>query len=92
MRLIIALGALVILSLQYKAWFSDVGFRATAQMRTEVDAERAKVTVLAARNQVLAAEIAALNSGADVMEARARLDLGMIRKGEVFLLVADNVR
>ncbi len=92
MRLIIALGVLLILALQYKAWFSDVGFRAAAQLRTEVEAEKAKVTVLAASNQVLAAEIMALKSGTDVMEARARLDLGMIRKGEVFLLVADNVR
>ena len=92
MRVIIIIGVLLILALQYKAWFGPVSFRAVAELRTEVEAERSKLAVLAARNQVLAAEVLALKSGTEVMEARARLDLGMIRQGEVFLLIADNAQ
>lgn len=89
MKLIIAVALFIIASLQYKAWFSDVGYRAAGSLEQQLTEQKAKTARLAASNAVLAAEVFALNSGTEVFEARARLVLGMIREDEVFVLVDD---
>jgi cell division protein FtsB len=89
MRLIVLVAVVIILSLQYKAWFSDVGYRAADELAVRLRAQQQQTAKLAARNSVLAAEVMALNTGTDVMEARARMVLGMIRQDEVFVLVND---
>ena len=40
-------------------------------------------------NQQLAAEVKALKTGLDEVEARAREELGMVKPGETFYLVVD---
>jgi cell division protein FtsB len=89
MRLIVAVAVFIIASLQYKAWFSDVGYRAARSLESRLAEQKDKTARLAASNAVLAAEVVALNSGTEVFEARARLVLGMIREDEVFVLVDD---
>lgn len=89
MKLIVAVALLIIGSLQYKAWFSDVGYRAARSLESQLAAQKEKTARLAASNAVLSAEVFALNSGTEVFEARARLVLGMIREDEVFVLVDD---
>jgi len=91
-RLIVTVALLIVICLQYKAWFSDVGYRAVDELQARLEAQKAQTAELAARNEVLAAEVVALKTGTDVMEARARLVLGMIRQDEVFLLVADEAK
>ena len=44
----------------------------------------------ARRHAELAAEVQALKSGLDAVEARARTELGMIKNGETFYLVVDS--
>ena len=41
------------------------------------------------RNRLLTAEVLALRSGHDAVEARARKDLGMVKEGETFFLVPE---
>ncbi len=83
-------GLLVLLVLlQYKAWFGAVGYLANEEMRAEVAAQNQRAEVLRQRNRILTAEVLALQRGLDAVEARARNDLGMVKADEVFYLVGS---
>ncbi|MCX7120738.1 MAG: cell division protein FtsB [Gammaproteobacteria bacterium] len=85
----IILGALIVLLLllQYEFWFSDGGMKTVFQMQKSISAQAKTNDQLDKRNQVLIAEIKDLQSGNAAIEARARNDLGMVKKGEVFYQV-----
>ena len=44
---------------------------------------------LAVRNRKMTAEVLALQGGNKAFESRARSELGLVKKGEVFYLIAD---
>ena len=80
---------MVLIGLQVRLWFSDVGIVAQRDLAARV-AEQARHTQdLQRRNRLLAVEVAALKSGSAGVEARARSELGMIKEGETFYLVVD---
>ncbi len=81
--LVLLLGAL-----QYKAWFSDVGHVAAADLREQIAAQQLRASELAVRNDALVAEVLALKTNSDAIESRARADLGMVKNGEQYYLVA----
>jgi len=83
----IGLLVLAALLLQYKFWFSDVGFFRARILATEVAKHEQRLDRLKERNRILAAEVRAQKKGLDAVEAKARTDLGMIRAGETFYLV-----
>jgi cell division protein FtsB len=87
--LIVVLAALVAL-LQYRAWFGDVGYFAAQELAGEVDDQRRRGEELARRNEMLTAEVVALKTGIEALEARARKDLGMVKQGETFYLIPDD--
>jgi cell division protein FtsB len=93
MRALLVVLLVVIALLQYKAWFSDVGYFAEERMRAQIAQEQERAQELEDRNRRLTAEVLALKRGKDdgyaAVEARARGDLGMIRKGETFYQVPD---
>jgi len=89
LRYLIALPLLLAALLQAKAWFSDVGARGARALRAELEAQQRRTAVLESRNRLLTAEVLALQDGLEVVESRARNDLGMIREGETFYLVPD---
>lgn len=89
MRIGIALLLFLTAALQYKVWFSDVGYLAGARLQSEVDKQRQRTAVLRERNRNLTAEVMALTEGLEAVESRARSDLGMIERGETFYLVPD---
>jgi cell division protein FtsB len=91
MRIVTLILCLLLVLLQYKAWFSDVGYVAAERLRVEVDEQRQRGAVLARRNEILTAEVLALKAGVEGFEARARNDLGMIKTGETFYLVPDDL-
>lgn len=80
------LGTLVILLLllQYEFWFSDGGMKTVWKMQKDISVQSKTNAALDKRNQILIAEIKDLQSGNAAIEARARNDLGMVKKGEVY--------
>lgn len=84
----VALGVLL-LALQYKVWFSDVGYFAAQRLAAVVEEQRVRSELMARRNEILTTEVLALQQGDEALEARARTDLGMIKKDETFYLIAD---
>jgi cell division protein FtsB len=91
MRIVMFILAVLLVLLQYKAWFSDVGYFAAERLNAVVDEQRRRGEVLARRNEILTAEVLALKGGVEALEARARNDLGMIKEGETFYLVPDDL-
>jgi cell division protein FtsB len=77
----------LLLALQYKAWFGDAGFFESAALREQVISQRERAELLAQRNRLLTAEVLALKDGLAAVESRARSDLGMIKQGETFYLI-----
>lgn len=84
-------GALMVLLvlLQYEFWFSDGGMKTVWQIRHSIEKQKQINTQLDQRNQLLISEIKDLQNGHAAIEARARNDLGMVKKGEVFYRVVD---
>jgi cell division protein FtsB len=93
MRALIVILLLLVVSLQYKLWLSDVGHVGAQRLQAQLDAEARRAEQLETRNRRLMAEVVALRNGPEdgyiAVEARARMDLGMIRAGEIFYLVPD---
>lgn len=87
MRVVMGFLVLLLLTLQYKAWFGDSGHLQAAALHDKVDSQRTRAELLAQRNQLLTGEVLALKSGYAAVESRARSDLGMVRQGETFYLV-----
>ena len=88
MKLAILGLILTLAALQAKVWFSDVGHFAAADLKQEVLEQQARAERVAAANQRLVAQVRALRTGTDAIEASARADLGMIRQGEEYYVVA----
>jgi len=89
-RAVVGLLLLLLAGLQYKAWFGDSGYLAARALEKQVDQQRARAELLEQRNRLLTAEVLALKGGLEAVESRARSDLGMIKEGETFYLVADD--
>ena len=89
MKKIILFLAVLLVLLQYKIWLGKGGIPKILQLQDEVDIAQAKVDKLKERNQALDAEVQDLKKGLDAIEERARSDLGMIAKDEVYYQVID---
>jgi Septum formation initiator len=83
--LIISLFALIVL--QYRLWFADDGLLKAFHLKRIVGDLQAKNASIAKQNVYLAGEINVLKKGGTAIENRARSDLGMVKKGEVFYQV-----
>jgi len=76
-------------ALQYRLWLGDGGVLPRHQLQIAVDQATQRNEAFAKRNAVLQAEVDDLGKGGQAIEARARSELGMIRKGETFYLVVQ---
>lgn len=84
MKMILGVLLVLLLLLQYELWFSDGGIKTVWQIQKSISVQAQKNDQLDKRNQALIAEIKDLQSGNAAIEARARNDLGMVKKDEVF--------
>jgi len=90
MKLLITFLAVLLVLLQYKLWIGDDGIRDVLELRDTVEEQRIKNRQVKQRNDVLQAEVDDLKTGLDVVEAKARSELGMIKEGETFIHIVDN--
>jgi cell division protein FtsB len=86
----VILGLLLLLGLlQYRLWVGEGSLAELHALRAQIDEYRQELERLEARNLALAAEVEDLRSGLEAIEDRARSELGMIQRGEVFLQVIE---
>ena len=88
--MIFALSGLAVLAvLLFRFWFSESGWFAVRDLEANVEAQMRQTADLAQRNRVLAAEVMTMKEGNEIVESRARTDLGMVAEGETFYVVVD---
>lgn len=89
MKLIGAILILLLIWLQYRLWLGDGGIPEVLGLEQEIETIQAQVSRLEERNQALAAEVSDLKKGIEAIEERARSELGMIKKDEIYFQVID---
>lgn len=87
--LAIAIATVVLAMMQYQYWYGEYG-RANL---TEVKSQLAEQTRLnqeqSYKNSILLADVKDLKSGLSAIEEHARLDLGLIKRGETFVQLSN---
>jgi cell division protein FtsB len=88
MRLLtLALAALLVL-VQAELWLGRSGLPRVVELRLRLDEQRAANAAAARRNQQLDAEVRDLKDGHEMVEEKARYDLGMVKPDEILVQVA----
>ena len=91
MKKVIVLLFVLLVMLQYTIWLGDGGIPEILQLENEVEVVQLQVDKLKERNQALEAEVLDLKKGMHAIEERARSELGMIGKDEVYYqVISDN--
>lgn len=89
MKILIAVLAALLLTLQYRLWFADGGLAEVYRLKKEIATQEEHNARLRERNEALAAEVRDLKKGMEAVEARARSELGMVGEGETFFRVIE---
>jgi cell division protein FtsB len=89
--LAIALVA-VLVALQYPLWIGKGSWLKVWELDRSLAQQKDQNAKLKARNDALEAEVKDLKEGLDAVEERARLELGMIKKDEIFYQVVPPKR
>ncbi|MBL0141821.1 MAG: cell division protein FtsB [Betaproteobacteria bacterium] len=89
MKALAAVLAGLTLVLQYPLWFGKGGWLRVRDLDRQMVAQQAVNAGLKARNDALDAEVRDLKQGLDAIEERARTELGMIRKDEIFVQIVE---
>ena len=79
--------AALLVALQYPLWLGKGGWARVWDLDRQLAAQREQVARLKARNDALDAEVRDLKQGYDAIEEHARMQLGMIKRDEIFFQV-----
>jgi cell division protein FtsB len=75
---------------QFRLWVGDESLAEVWRLRQAIVSQTSENALLASRNQRLEAEVRDLKNGLEAVEERARLELGMIRKGEIYFQIVEH--
>lgn len=89
MRLVTLISLVLLALLQYRLWFGNGSMREVWQLQDDVAAQETENNRLLERNRSLAAEVLDLKQGEAAIEERARSEMGMIRRDEIFYQIMD---
>ena len=89
MRTLTIVFAALIALLQYPLWLGKGCWLRVWEIDRQVQAQKDRNGKLRARNDALDAEVRDLKQGYDAIEERARYELGMIKRDEIFFQVLD---
>lgn len=90
MRWLFGLLTILLLLLQYPLWFSDNSLPDAWQLKSKIEVQIAENSALEERNRLLDAEVLNLKKGLEVVEEKARTELGLIKEGETFFQVIES--
>ncbi len=89
-RLLIAILLLLLCGLQYRLWVGEGGFAQVAVIKAGIKQQKEDNARLEKRNQRLETQVIEFKKGLDSVEEHARNQLGLIKKGETFFLLAED--
>ena len=81
--------AALLVALQYPLWLGKGSWLKVWELDRSLEQQRENNAKLKARNDALDAEVRDLKQGLEAVEEHARLDLGMIKKDEIFYQVVN---
>lgn len=90
MRPITITLAILLLVIQYPLWLGKGGWLRVADLHRQLEAVQEKNELQKTKNAKLASEVQSLNAGTEAIEERARSELSMIKKGEVFIQLLND--
>ena len=85
MRLVPFVLVALLLLVQAERWFGKGGVPRVMALRSELASQQADNDKARAANERLAAEVADLKEGLEMVEEKARFDLGMVKPDEIFV-------
>ena len=78
---LVALHVLV----QAELWFGKGGVPRMVELQRKLAAQRSTIALARHRNDQLSAEVSDLKEGLEMVEEKARFELGMIKPDEIFV-------
>lgn len=85
----LSVPAVLILILLYRIGFDDTGVIASWKLEQQIETLSADVETQQSRNDWLSAEVISLQTSDELIEEKAREDLGLIKENESFYLILD---
>lgn len=89
MKWISAILIVLLLGLQYRLWVGEGSVAEIARLSKAIEKQRAENERLHERNAALDGEVQDLKQGVEAIEERARSELGMVKKDEVFFQIVE---
>ncbi len=90
MKALIALLIALLALVQFRLWVGDESLAEVWRLRQAIEYQTSENTLLESRNQRLEARVRDLKNGLEAVEERARLELGMIRRGEIYFQIIED--
>ena len=90
MKILAAVLCALIVLIQYPLWVGKGGWVRAWQLEKDLSTQTNRNGELEARNAALAAEVRDLKQGSEALEERARRELGMVKRDEIFFQYQDS--
>ena len=87
MKVLTAFLAALVVALQYPLWIGKGSWLRVSELDQALAQQKGTTASLKARNEAMDAEVRDLKVGLDAVEEHARLELGMIKRDEIFYQV-----
>ena len=88
MRLVTLALAVLLALVHAELWFGKSGVPRVMELQAKLDAQLADNASARHRNEQLDAEVNDLKEGLEMVEEKARFDLGMVKPDEIFVQYA----
>lgn len=86
-RLIPAILIALLLIVHGQLWFGRGSVGSVAELQHKLDAQKVANTQAQQANERLASEVNDLKEGLEIVEEKARMELGMVKPNEIFVNV-----
>ncbi len=87
----LALAGLLVL-VQVELWFGRGGVPRMVELSAKLEAQKLRNEAARRRNEQLSAEVNDLKEGLEMVEEKARFELGMIKPDEIFVQLSPTRR
>lgn len=89
MRVVTLVLAALLMLVQAELWLGRGGMPRTLELGNRLERQRQENLAARARNDQLAAEVADLKEGLEMVEEKARFELGMVKADEILVQVSS---
>ncbi|EDN70379.1 Septum formation initiator [Beggiatoa sp. PS] len=89
LKIFMVIFSLLLIYLQYHLWIGKDSYQEYNALKKMIAQQQQENMKLKTRNDMFKAEVNDLKNGLESIEEHARLELGMIKRGEVFYQIVD---